>query len=209
LHNPAATIQSRELQIRRLAAAVSASLGLHALVAAALDELPYASSPVASAARSPLRVTLREERRAATEVADADDARRAANGKRQLPGARADRGLSSAQSALPVPYYYTSGELDARPGIMTDVQPAYPQRAAARNLSGKVVIRIFINESGGVDKVIAVRADPPGYFEDAATDAFRAARFTPGVKNGVAVRSQIAIEVSFDGPSPQGLQQHP
>jgi hypothetical protein len=29
------------------------------------------------------------------------------------------------------------------------------------------------------------------------------------MKNGVAVRSQIAIEVSFDGPSPQGLQQHP
>jgi TonB family protein len=104
------------------------------------------------------------------------------------------------RSLLPGPRYYRTKELDVRPGIKTHVEPAYPESAARRFVTGKVVIRLFIDESGAVERVTTVKAEPPGYFEQAAERAFLAARFTPGMKGGRPVKVQMLLEVSFDGP---------
>jgi hypothetical protein len=45
-------------------------------------------------------------------------------------------------------------------------------------------VQLYLDESGQVERAIAVRADPGGYFEEAAEKAFLAARFTPGMKGG-------------------------
>jgi outer membrane biosynthesis protein TonB len=42
-----------------------------------------------------------------------------------------------------------------------------------------------------------VRADPKGLFEDAALEAFRSAKFSPGMVLGTPVKSQITVEVEF------------
>ena len=96
--------------------------------------------------------------------------------------------------------YYLTRELDVRPGILNRVEPPYPEAALRRGLSGTVRVRLFINETGAVDRVETVRAEPPGYFEQSAERAFRAARFTPGKKGTRAVKSQMLIEVSFEAP---------
>jgi protein TonB len=105
------------------------------------------------------------------------------------------------RSLLPGQRYYRTRELDVRPGIMTHVNPVYPDAAARRFLAGKVVIRLFIDEAGTVERIVTVKAEPPGYFEQSAERAFRAARFTPGMKNGRPVKVQMLLEVSFDSPA--------
>ena len=89
-----------------------------------------------------------------------------------------------------------------RPGIKTRVHPEYPEAAARRGVAGKVVIRLYINEKGIVDRVETLRGQPPGMFERSAERAFRAARFSPGMKNKRPAKTQMTIEVSFDSPPP-------
>jgi len=112
---------------------------------------------------------------------------------------------ASNEAPPPGPRYYPARELDERPGILNHVEPAYPEAALRRGLSGLVVVRLYINEQGGVDRVETVRANPPGYFEQSAARAFRAARFTPGKKGKHAVRTQMVIEVSFEAPPPKPI----
>ncbi len=100
------------------------------------------------------------------------------------------------------PRYYQTSELDVHPGIKVRVHPEYPAQAARRGLSGKVVIRLYINEKGGVDRVETLRAQPPGVFERSAESAFRAARFAPGMKDEHPVKTQMTIEVNYESPPP-------
>lgn len=98
--------------------------------------------------------------------------------------------------------YFPTRALDVRPGIKTRIQPEYPQSAARQGLSGKVVLRLYIDEKGIVERVETLSAQPPGVFERSAERAFSAARFSPGMKNKRPVRTQMTIEVSFDSPKP-------
>jgi protein TonB len=189
-----------ELPWLRLAAALGVSLAVHAAVAAAVDALPsgFRIGPFAPAQpdRAPLRAVLRGSEQAPHRNADT------------LAGAqpRADSaGAAPALPAVPEPRYYLPRELDVRPGITTRVEPEYPERAAWRSLSGTVALRLYIGATGSVDKIDVVRAEPAGYFEDAALRAFGAARFTPGMKDGRAVRAQMLVEVAFESPPPPSI----
>jgi len=110
--------------------------------------------------------------------------------------------VTPAPPAAADPRHYPANELDVRPGIKVRVNPAYPERAARANVSGKTVLRLYIDADGMVERVEVERATPPGYgFEDSAATAFRGARFSPAMKNGKRVRALMRIEVSFDAPS--------
>ena len=93
--------------------------------------------------------------------------------------------------------YYRSRELDVVPGIMTRTHPEFPDMA---RVSGKVLIRLFIDERGTVEHVAILRAEPPNIFEASARRAFLAARFTPGMKAGVPVKSQLTLQVDYTQP---------
>ena len=98
--------------------------------------------------------------------------------------------------------HYPANELDVRPGIKVHVNPAYPARAARANVSGKTVLRLYIDVNGMVERVEVEHATPAGYgFEESAATAFRGARFSPAMKDGKRVRALMRIEVSFDAPS--------
>jgi TonB family protein len=120
------------------------------------------------------------------------------------PAAAGSRDASPAlgPAILPASRYYTSRELDGIPGPLAQIDPEYPESAARRHLGGKVVVRLFIDEAGRVERVLTLRADPPGYFENSVQRAFGAARFTPGIRNGRPVKSQLTLAVSFDTPPP-------
>jgi protein TonB len=95
----------------------------------------------------------------------------------------------SNAALVPKPDYLSGGRLDPGPRPLADIAPEYPESANLQE--GKVVLRVLISESGVVDEVAVVRAEPKGLFEDAALEAFRAARFSPGMVSGTPVKSQI------------------
>jgi protein TonB len=175
----------------RLIAALAASFALHAALMAGLDG-PYSLHPglfswLTQPAETRLQVALAAPRPEA------------------VPTAKEAPASTTAGGALGVARYYRTRELDVVPGIMTRVMPEYPEHAARRFLAGRVVVRLFLDESGSVERVVALDAEPPGYFEQAAVDAFRAARFSPGMKDGRPVKVQITLEVNFEHPSPPKL----
>ena len=116
-----------------------------------------------------------------------------------LPDAAAQERAASrpATRAAAAKRYYRTRELDVVPGIKTRTDPEFPDMA---RVSGKVLIRLFIDERGTVEHVAILRADPPGVFEASARRAFLAARFTPGMKAGVPVKSQLTLQVDYTQP---------
>ena len=101
----------------------------------------------------------------------------------------------AAPGLPPAPDYFAAGRLDPGPRPLDEVNPLYPDEA--KQQEGSVVLRLLINESGAVDNVAVVRAYPAGLFEASALEAFGKAKFSPGKMLGVAVKSQITIEVMF------------
>ena len=95
----------------------------------------------------------------------------------------------------PAPDYVAGGTLDPGPSPLQEIEPTYPEEA--KRQEGSVVLRLLISEAGTVDNVAVVRAYPPGLFEQSALEAFGKAKFSPGKMFGVAVKSQIMIEVMF------------
>jgi len=99
-----------------------------------------------------------------------------------------------------VPRYLPASELDEKPQIRSRAEPEFP--AAARVDAGRVVLRLYIAETGEVDEIAVVQAGPDAAFEEPAVRAFAGALFTPGRRRGVAVKSMVTIEVLFGIPLP-------
>jgi protein TonB len=167
----------------RFGSALAASGALHVAAVLGIDALPWAVSDPApglpAQAAPALQVDLR--------VAQAASA--------SAPHKRSRTPLPEASGR-----YYLARELDARPAPRNPVEPAYPNDAYLRDISGRVLVRLYIAESGAVEKAVIVQAEPPGYFEEAVQQAFRAARFTPAMKHGRPVKAQMVLEVRYDSP---------
>jgi protein TonB len=167
----------------RLGSALAASSALHVAAALGIDALPW---DVSGAAERP---PAREAPRLQVELRVAQGAAAPARPK-----------LDRAPAAQPPGRYYLARELDVRPAPRDPVEPVYPNDAYLRDIAGRVVVRLYIAESGAVEKAVIVHAEPPGYFEEAVQQAFRAARFTPAMKHGRPVKAQVVLEVRYDSP---------
>jgi TonB family protein len=95
--------------------------------------------------------------------------------------------------------YLPASALDRRP--MPEEEPALEHPADAPLESGYLVLRVLVNELGTVDGVEVLVSDPEGVFDAAATRAFSAVRYRPGERHGVAVKSEMIVEVKFDAPT--------
>ena len=109
-----------------------------------------------------------------------------------------------APSAVPVKAevapqrgFYRVGELDSQPLGMARIQPPYPFLARRRGIEGRVKIRFFINESGAVEGLKIIRAEPPGYFEKTVRQTVPRWRFKPGVVGGRPVRTLVETTIVF------------
>jgi protein TonB len=96
------------------------------------------------------------------------------------------------------PEFYPARLLDQYPRPVEEVELKYPQKAGTEDMSGTVTLLLLIDELGMVVEATVVEADPPGYFEEAAIEAFKAALFTPGQRDGKVVKSRLVVEVAFD-----------
>lgn len=139
----------------------------------------------------------KEKRRAP--LSDARE--RPAPARQQAQPAR-DTTASPAPPQIPDPTYYSARELDAYPRPLASLSFDYPERAARQSLSGKLLVQLLIDEHGTVREVSVVDAQPADYFEDVALPVLAAARFSPALKNGRAVKSRVLLSLSF-GPARQ------
>ncbi|MCI0345060.1 MAG: TonB family protein [Chloroflexi bacterium] len=187
----------------RLTGAVAASLALHAAAALAFVGAPLGSpTGPGSVASPPLQARIVTPPAPESPSADASSLpvrppqTRIAAAEKPPPEASQPLGLREA------PVYHLPSQLDTRPRLRSRVDPAYPQVAPPDG--GYVLLRLLISEEGRVDRVLVVVADPEGFFEKAAADAFAAARFSPGKLGGIAVKSQTWIEMKFHPLVPSG-----
>jgi len=105
-----------------------------------------------------------------------------------------------------VPGWFAARELDVLPRPLTPVEFAVPAAARASGLSGKVELQLSIDASGMLVDIEVLRADPRGVFEASALAAFRAVRYSPGYKDGRAVRSRIRTVAVFDATALAGSE---
>jgi len=96
------------------------------------------------------------------------------------------------------PEFYPARQLDVLPRPLGDVALRYPEEAADRDVSGRVVLLLLIDDLGMVVEASVISADPPGVFEDAALESFRDILFAPAQRHGRAVKSRLPVEVTFD-----------
>ena len=97
-------------------------------------------------------------------------------------------------------HYYTGRELDQTPrGNLPD--PNFPDA-----MSGKIRFEVKIEESGRVSEVEVIESYSLSsvYREsiEAAREAIRATRFTPGIKNGRPVRAVVIYELTINPAVP-------
>lgn len=94
--------------------------------------------------------------------------------------------------------YYLPNELDARPQIRSRINPVYPKAAAEQGVTAALTLRVFIDEQGRVENVVVPGKSAADPFAAAVIAAFNAATYTPGIKDGVPVKSLLLIEVNFE-----------
>ncbi len=72
----------------------------------------------------------------------------------------------------------------------------YPTFAVRARLEGRVIVRFIVNADGSVSDAEVVNGIGGGC-DEAALDAVRSARFTPGIQGGKAVRVRFAVPITF------------
>lgn len=109
----------------------------------------------------------------------------------------ADTSTIEAPISIPAPHYFKAAQLDRRPRVLSEVQPEFPATDFV-SVSGSVVLRLLLDESGGVDRVVVERSELPSSFQESAAAAFSKASFAPGEIDNFAVKSEMRVEVTFD-----------
>jgi TonB family protein len=177
----------------RVSAAIAVSAALHTAVLAGAPGL-FGPGPAAEGRAAAFQVRLVTENAAAAVPTRAPKASK--QGIQVAAGPKV--GL------LEGPHYFRGSELDVKPFPLESIEPAPPMKAA-----GRVVARILINESGGADAVRIESSDLKSVFDDTVKAAFGAARYSPGIKDGRSVKSQMLVEVTFHGDEPAARDSAP
>lgn len=182
---------------KRLGAACALSLALH-LLALQIPVSGRQGTVWAVHAGNPLQAEFRSPAIESVQTAPpAPDALVVANTVAEKPPSM--EGVSAPEEGIGVASrYFKSSEVDRRAEPI-DISPLlYPETAYRRRLPGKVVVRIYVSETGNIDTIDVLEAVPPGVFEQAAVDALLATRFRPAELLGRPVKNVKTIEIGFD-----------
>lgn len=87
-------------------------------------------------------------------------------------------------------------DLEKRPEAVSQVAPAYPAELRKAKVEGVVTLVFVLDEKGRVEDPRVENSSRPE-FEKPALDAIRKWRFSPGQKDGQAVRTYIRIPMRF------------
>lgn len=117
--------------------------------------------------------------------------------------ARHDGGIHSVEAApipsvqLPLTAYYAIEQVTKRPQPITVAQ-LDPPEVSPLLASGKIIMKLWINEWGGVNDVDVEKSDLPAKFSEAAIAAMKKMKFTPGEFYGRRVAVVTKIEIRYD-----------
>jgi TonB family protein len=116
----------------------------------------------------------------------------------EAPSPTPERAKEIAPLPVPEPTYYTTDQLTKRPRPISappkldvpDIGPVFT--------AGKVILKLWINESGDVISVDLEESNVPETISATAAAAFAKLRFVPGEIHGRPVRTTMRIEVTYD-----------
>lgn len=106
---------------------------------------------------------------------------------------------------LPEPYYFHAKELTERPQTIQDAPPQMTF-VGVGDPPESVILRLLINESGDVDKVLIENDKITGEMAYLIESTMKKMKFTPGKIEDVPVKSQVRIELQLDPPIKQSTQ---
>ncbi|MEM6296663.1 MAG: energy transducer TonB [Myxococcota bacterium] len=92
---------------------------------------------------------------------------------------------------------HTSDTVDTPPQPVQVEPPQYPRRAQDKAIEGFVTLSLLINVTGGIERMKVIESKPPGVFEDAAKQAVRQWKFSPGAYQGKPVKTWANQTVRF------------
>ena len=128
--------------------------------------------------------------------------------KAQLAEQEKAKQARAAQPAVPAAAKPAAGETASASGgatgqtseavLLKGVAPSYPPSALRNKQSGWVVVAFTIEPNGRTSNVHVTDALPRRVFDRAAMDAVLRYRFTPAMKNGVAVASERQQKIEFN-----------
>lgn len=87
-------------------------------------------------------------------------------------------------------------DLEKRPEPVSQVAPAYPAELRKAKVDGVVTLVFVLDETGRVEEPRVENSSRPE-FEKPALEAIRKWRFSPGQKDGKAVRTYIRVPMRF------------
>jgi protein TonB len=96
---------------------------------------------------------------------------------------------SQLQAPLPV-----GGHVQA-PRLVSSTSPSYPALARRSRVEGDVVVDTTIDATGKVTGMKIISG--PAMLQDAARDALRQWRYSPGTLNGQAIPTQMQVTIKF------------
>lgn len=102
---------------------------------------------------------------------------------------------------IPAPSYYGTDQLSKRPQPLAEANLDTPEISPII-ASGKMILKLWINELGEVIEVEVEKTELPEVFSRTAITAFKQLHFAAGERHGQPVGSVMRIEVSYvDGRS--------
>lgn len=117
--------------------------------------------------------------------------------------APAARPAPAAATARPSAVAAAPGEPAASQGptlgarAVSSPRPRYPMIARRRGLEGRVVLRVRVSPAGTPEAVELAESSGVDSLDDAAAEAVRRWRFSPALRDGVAVAALLDIPVRF------------
>lgn len=192
----------RSFHLPGLLLSATAHLGAGFVVAASTG-LQGGAAPAGAASSKPVSITLKTADKAA-EKSRSPVAKSEAPEKAPVQALEEHTALPQSAAPTPVlaiqappePHYFRVSELTEKPHVVQDiasnlmlVTPDIPAQAA--------VLRLFINDEGGIDKVVIEESSLPAHAQRRILDAFSGIRFQPGKIGRLSVRSQLRIQITL------------
>jgi TonB family protein len=87
--------------------------------------------------------------------------------------------------------------VDTKPVLLSRIRPQYTDAARENKVSGVVVVRVLVDETGEVKRVNVVRSLPDGLTET-AVEAARKSKFRPAMKDGKPVAYYVLLNIEFN-----------
>jgi len=113
-------------------------------------------------------------------------------------GANEIRSLTAATAAKDDAF--DVADLEKRPQAVSQVAPAYPADLKKAKVEGVVTVLFVLDETGRVEDPRVENSTRPE-FEKPALEAIRKWRYSPGMKDGQAVRTYIKVPIRFRMPT--------